>query len=287
MRRADAISVTNLKDIDLAPLIDQWLAEDIGPGDLTSETVIPADARLTAKLVAREDFTLAGLPVAERIFSALDANVKLQARARDGESVLEGDVLLNLEGKARALLTAERTALNILQHLSGIATLTRRFVDEIRGTGATLLDTRKTTPGLRALEKYATRMGGAKNHRMGLYDAILIKDNHVAIAGGDIAAAVRKALQSGKLVEVECDTLEQVKAAVEAGANRILLDNMEPDEMRQAVALCKNRAETEASGGITLDTIRAAAETGVNFISVGRITQSAPAVDIGMDYGDA
>jgi nicotinate-nucleotide pyrophosphorylase (carboxylating) len=203
----------------------------------------------------------------------------------DGEAVTAGTILMTIDGDARALLTAERSALNTLQHLSGIATLTRRFVEAIAGTGATLLDTRKTIPGLRVLEKYAARMGGAQNHRMRLDDGLLIKDNHVALCGG-VAEAVRraKAAQTGLPIQVEVDSIAQIEPALAAGADRLLLDNMAPAMLREAVALVAGRAPLEASGGVNLGNIREIAETGVEFVSVGRITQSAPAVDIGLDY---
>jgi nicotinate-nucleotide pyrophosphorylase (carboxylating) len=203
----------------------------------------------------------------------------------DGDKVEAGTVLLRLAGNARAMLAAERSALNTLQHLSGIATMTRRYVDAIAGTSAILLDTRKTIPGLRLLEKYAARMGGAENHRMRMDDGLLIKDNHVGVAGG-VAEAVRaaKAYDSGLQIQVEVDRIEQIEPALEAGAERLLLDNMKPDTLREAVALVAGRVPLEASGGVNLDTIRGIAETGVDYISVGRITQSAPAVDIGLDY---
>lgn len=262
------------------------LEEDLGAGDLTTDAVIPEDARLAATLGARESLTLAGLPAALAVFRALDPACEIEAHHQDGDRIESGGVIARLSGRARGLLSAERTALNILQHLSGIATLTRRYVDAISGTGAVLLDTRKTTPGLRHLQKYATTVGGAQNHRMGLFDGVLIKDNHVAIAGG-ITAAVDAARAAGLCdVEVECDTLDQVDEALKAGAVRLLLDNMGPDALVAAVALSAGRAALEASGGVTLDTIRSLAETGVDYISVGRITQSAPAVDIGLDYDD-
>jgi nicotinate-nucleotide pyrophosphorylase (carboxylating) len=211
--------------------------------------------------------------------------VHIDALVGDGDAVDAGTVLMRLEGNARAMLTAERSALNTLQHLSGIATMTRQYVDAIAGTGAILLDTRKTIPGLRVLEKFAARMGGAQNHRMRLDDGLLIKDNHVGVAGG-VANAVRaaKAANTGLQVQVEVDRIEQIEPALEAVADRLLLDNMLPPVLREAVALVGGRVPLEASGGVNLDTIRAIAETGVNYISVGRITQSAPAVDIGLDY---
>jgi nicotinate-nucleotide pyrophosphorylase (carboxylating) len=233
----------------------------------------------------REPIVVAGLDVAAAFFRALDRDVRIDKLVGDGDSVPAGTVLMRLAGNARAMLTAERSALNTLQHLSGIATLTRRYVDTIAGTGATLLDTRKTIPGLRLLDKYAARMGGAENHRMRLDDGLLIKDNHVGVAGG-VEAAVRaaKAADTGLPVQVEVDRIDQIEPALAAGADRLLLDNMPPPVLREAVALVAGRVPLEASGGVNLDTIRGIAETGVNYISVGRITQSAPAVDIGLDY---
>ena len=271
---------------DLADFVRRVLAEDMGSGgDVTSASTIAADARFSAEVVCREAITLAGLDVAAAFFRALDRHVRIQPFAGDGEQVAAGTVLMRIEGNARAMLTAERSALNTLQHLSGIATLTRRYVGAIAGTGATLLDTRKTLPGLRLLDKYAARMGGAENHRMRLDDGILIKDNHVAVCGG-VAAAVRAAKAAGldMPVQVEVDTLEQIEEALEACADRLLLDNMPPEVLRKAVARVAGKVPLEASGGVTLETIRNIAETGVDYISVGRITQSAPAVDIGMDY---
>jgi nicotinate-nucleotide pyrophosphorylase (carboxylating) len=233
---------------------------------------------------SREPIVAAGLPIAEAFFRFLDPEVELERPAEDGQRVPAGADLLRLSGNARTLLTAERSALNIVQHLSGIATLTRRYVDAIAGTGAILLDTRKTIPGLRVLEKYATRMGGAQNHRMGLWDAAMIKDNHVAVAGG-VAEAVRRAVAAGiERIVVEVDAVGQIEPALAAGATHLLLDNMDAPTLREAVALVAGRVPTEASGGVTLETIRAKAETGITYISVGRITQSAPAVDIGLDF---
>ena len=265
-------------------LIEDALAEDIGPGDVTSSSVIPEDLRFKGVMAAREDMVVAGMDFARTVFHKVIPDAHFQALVKDGDRVAPGTVLAEMEGPARGLLTAERTALNLLQHLSGIATLTRTYVDAIEGTGAVLLDTRKTIPGLRLAAKYATRMGGAQNHRMGLYDGVLIKDNHIAVCGS-VAEAVKRAQagQSGK-VEVECDTLEQVREAVEAKADIILLDNMPPPVLREAVAIVAGRCKTEASGGVTLETIRAIAETGVDYISVGRLTQSARAIDIGMDW---
>jgi nicotinate-nucleotide pyrophosphorylase (carboxylating) len=271
---------------DVQEFVRRVLAEDMGSGgDVTSAATISADARFTAEMNCRQPIVVAGLEVAEAFFRELDPDVRIDRLVNDGEAVGAGTVLMRLQGNARAMLTAERSALNTLQHLSGIATMTRTYVEKIAGTGATLLDTRKTIPGLRVLEKYASRMGGAQNHRMRLDDGLLIKDNHVGVAGG-VAEAVRaaKAANTGLLVQVEVDRIDQIEPALEAGADRLLLDNMPPPVLREAVALVAGRVPLEASGGVNLDTIRAIAETGVNYISVGRITQSAPAVDIGLDY---
>ena len=280
--------MSNLPSLDLSAainrLIDDALAEDIGTGDVTSASVIPETLRFRGVMAARETLVVAGLPFAAEVFRKVVPEASFLAKVKDGDRINAGTVLAEMEGPARGLLTAERTALNLLQHLSGIATLTRTYVDCIAGTGATLLDTRKTIPGLRQAGKYATRMGGARNHRMGLYDGVLIKDNHIAVCGS-VTEAVRraKAAKTGN-VEVEADTLEQVAEACAAGADIILLDNMTAPVLRQAVALVAGRAKTEASGGVNLQTIRAIAESGVDFISVGRLTQSAPAVDIGLDW---
>jgi nicotinate-nucleotide pyrophosphorylase (carboxylating) len=271
---------------DLDDFVTRVFAEDLGTGgDVTSEATIDANARFTAEMRCRQEIVVAGLEIAEAFFGRLDPNVIVELQVKDGDRCGVGTVLMRLAGNARAMLTAERSALNTLQHLSGIATLTRRYVDAIEGTGAILLDTRKTIPGLRILEKYAARMGGAHNHRMRLDDGMLIKDNHVAVCGG-VAQAVGKAqaANTGLQVQVEVDRLDQVEPALAAGANRLLLDNMDPAMLREAVALVGKRVPLEASGGVTLETIRFIAETGVDFISVGRITQSAPAVDIGLDY---
>lgn len=274
---------------DARRAIQAGLDEDTGGqgwerGDVTSSTVIPAGLHFKGVMQARHAMVVSGLPVAAEVFKMVVPEARFTAKVADGQLVAAGTVLAEMEGPARGLLTGERTALNMLQLLSGIATLTRQYADRIQGTGCTLLDTRKTIPGLRKLSKYATLCGGAKNHRMGLYDGVLIKDNHIAVCGG-VGAAVRAAKQAGlPNIEAECDTLEQVAEAVEAGADIVLLDNMGPDLLRQAVALVAKRAKTEASGGVTLDTIRGIAETGVDYVSVGRITQSAPAVDIGLDW---
>ena len=271
---------------DVKDFVRRVLAEDLGAGgDVTSAATIPADARFAASINCREAIVVAGLEVAAAFFRAMDSGVRIEAPVDDGERASSGTVLMRLDGNARAMLAAERSALNTLQHLSGIATLTRRYADAIAGTGATLLDTRKTIPGLRALDKYAARMGGAENHRMRLDDGVLIKDNHVAVCGGT-AQAVRaaKSANVGLPVQVEVDSIDQIEPALDAGADRLLLDNMDVETLRRAVALVAGRVPLEASGGVTLDTVRAIAETGVEYISVGRITQSAPAVDIGLDY---
>jgi nicotinate-nucleotide pyrophosphorylase (carboxylating) len=274
------------QDFDLDEFVSRVFAEDLGTaGDVTSSATIAEEARFTAEMNCREPIVVAGLEIAAAFFRRLDAEVRIETLASDGDKVEAGAVLMRLNGNARAMLTAERSALNTLQHLSGIATLTRRYVDAIAGTGATVLDTRKTIPGLRVLEKYAARMGGAQNHRMRLDDGVLIKDNHVGLCGG-VAEAVRRAksADTGLPVQVEIDRIEQIEPALAAGADRLLLDNMPPPALREAVALVAGRVPLEASGGVNLDTVHAIAETGVDYISVGRITQSAPAVDIGLDY---
>jgi nicotinate-nucleotide pyrophosphorylase (carboxylating) len=275
-----------LQHFDLQEFVRRVLAEDLGSGgDVTSQATIAADARFTAEMNCREPITVAGLDIAIAFFRSLDRDVRIRKDVCDGDSVPAGTVLMRLDGHARAMLAAERSALNTLQHLSGIATLTRRYADAIAGTGAVLLDTRKTVPGLRLLGKYAARMGGAQNHRMRLDDGVLIKDNHVAVCGGvEAAVAAARTANTGLQIQCEVDRLEQIEPAIAAGADRLLLDNMAPAMLREAVLLVAGRVPLEASGGVNLDTIRAIAETGVDFISVGRITQSAPAVDIGLDY---
>ncbi|HEX9701225.1 MAG TPA: carboxylating nicotinate-nucleotide diphosphorylase [Rhodospirillales bacterium] len=262
------------------------LAEDVGKGDITTEAVVPIGTRLRAVIVARQPIVVAGVPVAVETFRRIDRESEIKIEAPDGSRVDSGALIARLAGEASAMLSAERTALNFLQTLSGIATLTRTFVDRIAGTGVVLLDTRKTLPGLRALSKYATAVGGATNHRMRLDDGVLIKDNHVALAGG-AAEAVRRAKAKGlNSVQIECDTVDQVGQALAAGADRLLLDNMSLDMLRESVAINAGRVPLEASGGVTLETIRKIAETGVDFISVGAITMSAPAVDIGLDLAN-
>lgn len=278
--------MTDIANFDLHDFVARVLAEDLGQGgDVTSAATIDEGARFRAEMNCREPIVVAGLEIAAAFFRATDPEVRLELLASDGDKVEPGTVLMRLEGLARAMLTAERSALNTLQHLSGIATLTRRYVDAIAGSGAILLDTRKTIPGLRALDKYAARMGGAQNHRMRLDDGVLIKDNHVAVNGG-VAEAVKraKAANTGLQVQVEVDRIEQIEPALAAGAERLLLDNMSNEQLRMAVRLVNGRVPLEASGGVNLDTIRGIAETGVTYISVGRITQSAPAVDIGLDF---
>ena len=279
----------SLDQFDLNTFVRSTLAEDLGPSgrDVTSESVIPADARFSGVMDSRDAIVVAGLPIAEAFFRHLDPDVEIERLAQDGDHVGKGTDLMRLKGRARAMLTAERSALNTVQHLSGIATMTRAYVDAIAGTGCTLLDTRKTIPGLRVLEKYAVRMGGATNHRMGLWDAAMIKDNHVAVAGG-VAEAVKRARDAGVAqIILEVDRIEQIEPGLAAGATHLLLDNMGPATLREAVALVAGRVPTESSGGVTLETIRARAETGVTYISVGRLTQSAPAADIGLDFGSA
>jgi len=277
-----------LDHFDLDRFVRETLAEDLGDaGDITSAAVIPADAVFDGVMDSRDAIIVAGLPIAEAFFRALDPDVTIERLVEDGDRVAAGADLLRLRGSARAMLTAERSALNTVQHLSGIATMTRLYVDAIAGTGATLLDTRKTLPGLRVLEKYATRMGGATNHRMGLWDAAMIKDNHVAVAGS-VGEAVRRAVDAGIVrIIVEVDRIAQIEPALAAGATHLLLDNMGPDTLREAVALVGGRVPTEASGGVRLDTIHAIAESGVTYVSVGRLTQSAPAADIGLDFTQA
>jgi len=274
-----------LPGFDCDSFVRATLAEDLGSGgDITAAAVIPAEARFEGLMDSRDPITVAGLPIAEAFFRALDPAVEIERLVDEGAQAAPGTALLRLRGQARAMLTAERSALNTVQHLSGIATMTRDYVDAIAGTGATLLDTRKTLPGLRVLEKYATRMGGATNHRMGLWDAAMIKDNHVAVAGS-VEAAVARAVAAGiARIIVEVDRIDQIEPALGAGATHLLLDNMAPPVLREAVALVGGRVPTEASGGVRLDTIRAIAETGVTYISVGRLTQSAPAADIGLDF---
>jgi nicotinate-nucleotide pyrophosphorylase (carboxylating) len=284
----------SLPGFDLAGFIRATLAEDLGEGlpgggrDVTAESVIPADARFSGVMRSREAIVVAGLPLAAAFFRHLDPDCIIELLIHDGEKVPAGTVLMRIAGRARALLTAERSALNTLQHLSGIATLTEAYVTAMRSPGGnpacTLLDTRKTIPGLRLLEKYATRQGGAQNHRMGLWDAAMIKDNHIAVAGS-VGEAVRRA-RAAEVAWIICevDRLDQIEPALAAGADHLLLDNMDPGTLAEAVRIVAGRVPTEASGGVTLETIAAVAATGVDYISVGRLTQSAPAADIGLDF---
>lgn len=278
-----------LPGFDLDQFVTETLAEDLGVGlpggghDVTSESVIPADARFAGVMDSRDPITVAGLPIAAAFFRALDRAMEIEILVAEGAAVPAGSDLMRLSGNARALLTAERAALNTVQHLSGIATMTREYVDAMQGH-TILLDTRKTIPGLRHLEKYATRMGGAQNHRMGLWDAAMIKDNHVAVAGG-VAEAVRRARDAGvQRIICEVDRLDQIEPALAAGASHLLLDNMSPETLREAVRIVAGRVPCEASGGVRLDTIAAIAASGVDYVSVGRLTQSAPAADIGLDF---
>jgi len=266
-------------------LVRAALEEDIGRGDLTTQLTVPAGTRAEAELLAKQDLVLAGLPLLERVFDLLGATVKIAHRVAEGSLVGRGTVVSVLEGAAADLLTGERVALNFVQHLSGVATLTRRFVDAVAGTRARIVDTRKTLPGLRVLEKYAVRTGGGANHRMGLDDGVLIKDNHIVAAGGITAAVTRarETLPHTVKIEVECTTLAQVDEALGVAAEAILLDNMTPERMKEAVARIGGRAVVEASGGVNLDTVRAIAETGVDLISVGALTHSAPAVDLSLE----
>ena len=279
----------SLPGFDLSAFVRATLDEDLGLGlpggghDVTSESVIPADARFSGVMDSRDAIVVAGLPIAAAFFRALDPEMEIEILAEEGAQVPAGSDLMRLSGNARAMLTAERSALNTVQHLSGIATMTRSYVDAMAGH-ATLLDTRKTIPGLRHLEKYATRMGGAQNHRMGLWDAAMIKDNHILVAGG-VAEAVRRAREAGvKAIICEVDRIDQSEPALAAGASHVLLDNMSVAKLREAVALIAGRVPSEASGGVRLDTIAAIAASGVTYVSVGRLTQSAPAADIGLDF---
>jgi len=278
-----------LPGFDLSAFVRATLDEDLGLGlpcgghDVTSESVIPADARFSGVMDSRDAITVAGLPIAVAFFRELDPGMAIEVLVEEGAQVAPGTDLMRIEGNARAMLTAERAALNTVQHLSGVATLTRQYVDAMAGN-ATLLDTRKTIPGLRHLEKYAVRMGGARNHRMGLWDAAMIKDNHVLVAGG-ITQAVARARDAGvKNIICEVDRLDQIEPALAGGTSHLLCDNMTPAQLREAVALVAGRVPIEASGGVRLDTIAAIAATGVTYVSVGRLTQSAPAADIGLDF---
>ncbi len=285
---AEHVSTTfPLTALQVSGLVRIALQEDEASHDVSTLATVMSDRHVRGSIVAREPGVIAGLELAMETFRQMDSSVSLRVEAEDGSRVDAGTRVLFMTGHARGILSAERTALNYLQHLSGIATLTNRFVAAVEGTGARILDTRKTLPGWRALEKYAVRAGGGVNHRMDLRSAVLIKDNHLAAIGGDIRLAVSRSRElavRGAAVEVECDTLAQVETALGAGADIILLDNMSPEMLREAVTLCAGRAVTEASGGVTLETVRSVAETGVNRISVGALTHSAPALDLGLDF---
>jgi nicotinate-nucleotide pyrophosphorylase (carboxylating) len=275
-----------LSRLAVAAVVEAALAEDLGvAGDVTTTATIPATAVAAADLVPRADGVVAGLPVAAYVFETVSqGRLRVEFGTQDGARVTAGEVLATVYGPVRDLLTAERTALNLLGHLSGVATLTRRWVDAVAGTNAQIRDTRKTLPGLRVLEKYAVRMGGGVNHRMSLSDAALVKDNHVAAAGGVLAAFdLVRAAYPELILEVEVDTLEQARAVIDAGAELVLLDNMAPPQLREVVAYGAGRARLEASGGLTLDAAREVAQTGVDYLAVGALTHSAPALDIGLD----
>lgn len=276
-----------LQDSALTALVRAALEEDRAFEDVTTLATVLPSHRARADFVARADGMLAGVPLAVMAFQLVDPKVEVRVDARDGHAVKKGDVVLHLSGSARGILSAERVALNFAQRLSGVATMTSRYVALVQGTDAKILDTRKTTPGWRLLEKYAVRCGGGTNHRATLADAVLIKDNHLAACGGDVAVAVQRArgfAPPGMLVQVECDTVAQVKAALAAGAEALLLDNMPNHALKECVALAKGRAWTEASGGVSLDTVRAIAETGVERISIGALTHSAPSLDLALDF---
>jgi len=272
---------------ELMARVQDALVEDHAFDDITTIATVQSDRRARARLVARQAGILSGVPFAIATFRALDDKSAIRVEAEDGSAVRKGDTVLFISGHARGLLSAERVALNFLQKLSGIATLTGRFVEAVQGTGARILDTRKTTPGWRSLEKYAVRCGGGTNHRMDLASSVLIKDNHLVAVEGDVARAVRRARELAgpdAMVEVECDRIEQVQAAANAGAELILLDNMAPDRMAECAALVAGRCRLEASGGVTLDTVRAIAASGVDFVSVGALTHSAPAMNLALDF---
>ena len=270
-------------DHSLKKIIEHALAEDLGIGDITSEATIPSDSMSIAVMMAKQDLVLAGIDAAAEVFRYLDPDIRFAPFAKDGDRITAGAEIAKLSGNTRALLAGERVALNLLQHMSGIATLTAKYVEQLNGLKAEVLDTRKTLPGLRQIEKYAVRVGGGRNHRMGLYDMILIKDNHIKAAGGIAKAVASARTKAGNLrIEVETRTLDEVREALTSKADIIMLDNMPFDAMREAVTLINHLALVEASGNVTLETIRAIAETGVDFISSGSLTHSAPAADISM-----
>ena len=276
-----------LSRAEVDDFINRSLAEDVGRGDITTNVTIPPGTKLKASMVARQDVVVCGIEIAALTFKRVHADIKVEAKVKDGQKVTKGTVLATVEGDARPVLAGERTALNILQHLSGIATEVRKYAEAVQGTGCTLIDTRKTIPTLRNLAKYASFIGGARNHRIRLDDGVLIKDNHIAAAGSltETVKRAQRATPALTVIEVECDTLEQVKEAAESGVDMILLDNMGADDLKKAVEIVNKRCRIECSGGVTLQTVRDKAMTGVDFISSGRMTQSAPAVDIGLDWG--
>jgi len=289
--RNSEMTLSNSASANLSPAIldaiRRALAEDIGPGDVTTDWIVPPDAAMKGQVIAKQAGVAAGLDVAQAVYTTLDERVRFEACVPEGANVANRQVLARVSGPARALLTGERTALNFVGRMSGIATLTRQFVDAVAGTRAIILDTRKTAPGLRAVDKLAVRRGGGQNHRAGLYDMILIKDNHIDFAGSLVEAVRRARLAAGSLeIEVETRTLEDVRAALAVGVERILLDNMTPEMMRQAVEMTAGRARLEASGNVNLSNVRQVAETGVDFISIGALTHSARVFDVSFSYLD-
>jgi len=273
--------------LEIAESIRRALAEDIGSGDITTECIVPAEATMLGQIIAKQEGVIAGLDVARAVYQAVDGKVKFEVRVEEGARVTSDQVLALVSGRARSLLTAERTALNFLGRISGIATLTRQFVDRVAGTEAVILDTRKTAPGLRAVDKLAVARGGGQNHRIGLYDMVLIKDNHIDFAGSITEAVKRvRAAAKGLEVEVEARTLEDVREALSSHIERILLDNMTPEMMAEAVRITAGRAKLEASGNVNLENVRRIAETGVDYISIGALTHSAKVFDVSFDYLD-
>lgn len=274
-----------VKDEQIREAVQRALAEDIGPGDVTSQWILPPETWGRGGLLAKAEGVLAGLEVARQVFQQVDQRITFQAHQKDGEAISKGDILATVEGPAASILTAERTALNFLQRMSGIATLTRRYVEAVAGTRAVILDTRKTAPGLRLLDKWAVQLGGGQNHRLGLYDMVLIKDNHIAAAGSITQAVerVRQRNQQGLAVEVEVKSLAELEEALALGVDRIMLDNMSLEEMRQAVEITAGRVPLEASGNVTLENVAAIAATGVDYISVGALTHSVKALDISLE----
>lgn len=288
VEKSNVPQVWQLDPLVLDDQIRAFLREDIGYFDLTATLLLDSEVPGKFEMNARESMTISGIEAAARVFTFYDPSITVEVLVRDGQDVKKGDKLLKIQGAARSILTAERTALNLTQHLSGIATVAKTYVERIAGTKAQLIDSRKTTPGLRAMEKHAVACGGGRNHRLGLDSGIMLKDNHIAVCGS-ITAAVARAKASVPVltkVEVECDRLDQVEEAISAGADVIMLDNMSIEDMSRAVSMVDGRVLLEASGGVRLETIRGIAETGVDFISVGRITQSSPALDIGLDEAE-